>query len=1279
MRELVIFLAAVCQIYAQTLSGVSAIDQGSEYCHVGATYTNNVTSTTSNTISTMVAVYTFTIPTGLPLIVGQTITATANSTNYIQAGVSSYNPATGVLVIDTGLIRNGYILGSGTYTSWTFNLNTYAQLVYGTTGSGGPFPKASNIGLTNQLETVVPAGDGKITLNMNALQPGLTYYGQIQAHTYTSAALVGTGGTNTLTVSNVQGAGISVGSSFVYTDSNENNPSLKVTNVTGSTLTMSGTFVDTFTGQIYQFIDPTPAATANVTCVAPSGPINFPPTPPTVFRPPYPSTTNYTTITLKSVGGLPEAAATVTHAANARCAGDPGWTVTANDSLAMILTEINYGAIIEVPQGVMFSGYTGPWYGNPLPVDPCVSLITNPNHGWILWRTNQINASDFPPFTSGNVMPFRTSPAWSGNLGGFTEQFPNGSTTGGQVFALNLQSTSANPIHHYWFSNLNIATQAYNTGYSTTTNNWATGSESFTVNAGLNYPAGLVLNMTAAPVSMTGTVTSQTGLSVTASITSKYGTGTLSSWAILCNENTWSNTSITIPTGTLPQSITFNVAPEFVLTTGNAITLYDWNAQQTMPGTVTSNTGTNLTVNTVCGSCSGSNSNWVIMPQFYGPSISLANGEGNPSDQANPASYIVMDRLLISGVTPTTSAMTFTGVGLSGSPAATRITGSYLANFQRYGFNPAGVGIGFYGLDCAPGPFTTDNTQITASGQTFYTETVSSTGCGPSNNQAIPMLNTLLEGNMFYMPTNTCIPYTHSAHWTWDGIERGQYRNPFETKQGHFYKIRGTWFDGSCGSQNSGAAIEISSSPSWYQGTDATGVHDLDIGFNYFNNVGVPFEIFGQTPLATCCLGFYPESQQFHNVAIHHSLGYNLGRHYNNGGQINEGGLSSGYFTITNAQNESIYNNTLNFIDAQTGFSCGIQCWIPELFTSGNGGPVMNGWRLNSNLYFMSNAGAANYLIAPPTPCQGCGGTPQAPIVDNTTYTTIFNTQFLQSGVTNTASGVWFGNTVIGGNYGGSGAVPWTDLTSAQVSSVMTNMPNISSDQYPNITCASPPCIPQRVAQAGLANWAAGDFNLTPNPYNFGGAVGTNIPEMESALGIVKGISVNVAPTAIQMNYTAPTSDACSLDVQTGGTWLASRATASGGSRVQTVTYTGLTAGTAYNYRLMCRFAQIGSSGPDEPWFAFPSEHGNMQTEGTVSTTASGTSTGAVQFSFPSTATSVVMTLTPLTGSPVVQTCSASPCVFSSITRGDYFASNVYKNSGGSQVSAGPAGVVSVR
>jgi hypothetical protein len=611
----------------------------------------------------------------------------------------------------------------------------------------------------------------------------------------------------------------------------------------------------------------------------------------------------------------------------------------------------------------------------------------------------------------------------------------------------------------------------------------------------------------------------------------------------------------------------------------------------------------------------------------WGAYFMFGNGEGSPQDAQTPPSYMVLDRIYFS--TPSPPAFSVTGVaGTVG--AGVMMIGNYIVGFQRSG----NLGQGIYIEDCSAGPLSILNNEIDAAGQGIYFESVGEPSCG--SNPPVMLRNAVVEKNTVYEPPSWLNPL-NAGYGAWDGVARGNFRNPFESKNCQICRFAGNWIDGSFSGQNSGQAILITPIGSSTKVTGASGAHDLEVSWNYVRHAAVFADVWGTSVIDGCC-GHAPDAALNSNVQMDNNLAVDLGRYlYTINGST--GGLFSDYFISYGVQNHLVYNNSLAFLNGDAGTS-GFY-FIPMMLGISDGGISSNGFQFTGNLLYFSRgvtgSGSTGIVAQVPTCTDGCATFPVVPFPTTTTYTTSLHTTMVNIAASVTSSSVWGGNVVIGGN-SATGAEPWPDLTQAQLNVESANMP--SGDLYPpGNTMAA------RQTAAGLLNVSRDDLTITPNANNFGGAVGANIAGVLSNLGIVKNIVVQAGPSSLQFSYTASDQNICSVDTSPNGTtWT--RSTASGASRNQTILVTGLSASTAYQYRLMCYYSQ------SRPWFSFPSESSNMITEGSAATVASGTRTVAVGLSFPSGAASVTVTLTPLVGSAVMATCSTSPCSVAGVANG---------------------------
>jgi hypothetical protein len=103
-------------------------------------------------ISIPTTALTFTVATGLAYTIAQTVVIAADANDYMNATITGYNSGTGVM---NATVTSS--LGSGTYTSWTVNLDgaVGAQGATGPTGAVGP---TGNTGATGIQGITGPTG-----------------------------------------------------------------------------------------------------------------------------------------------------------------------------------------------------------------------------------------------------------------------------------------------------------------------------------------------------------------------------------------------------------------------------------------------------------------------------------------------------------------------------------------------------------------------------------------------------------------------------------------------------------------------------------------------------------------------------------------------------------------------------------------------------------------------------------------------------------------------------------------------------------------------------------------------------------------------------------------------------------------------------------------------------------------------------------------------------------------------------------------------------------------
>jgi hypothetical protein len=560
----------------------------------------------------------------------------------------------------------------------------------------------------------------------------------------------------------------------------------------------------------------------------------------------------------------------------------------------------------------------------------------------------------------------------------------------------------------------------------------------------------------------------------------------------------------------------------------------------------------------------------------WGEYFQFSNAEGDSFDAEEPASYIVLDRIYFS--TPSPPAFSVAGVfGTVGRNVM--LTGNYIVGFQQ----ASALGTGIVVTDCSIGPLSILNNEIDAAGQGIYLESNSAQACG--SKPGLIMQNVVVQRNAIYEPPSWLNP-TAPGYGAWDGVVRGNFRNPFESKNCQICLITGNWIDGSFSGQNSGEAILIAPPTNPTRVAGASGAHDIEFSWNYIRHAAVIADVWG-TEIIDSSGRNGPDSALTSNVLMHDNVAVDLGRHlYTLQGSV--GGLASNYLNSYGVQNHLIYNNSFGLTNADSGR--GDFYYIPAILGIGEDLPA-NGFQFQGNLLYLSQGNPTNYSgigMSVPLCSGGCNTFPANPLPDTSSYATGFKTTMIEIGPSVVSSGKWGNNVIICGNKA-TGLEPWLDMDQNDCTTQAEKMP--AGDIYP-----AGDTIAGREAAAGVFNVANSNLVLTPTAGNLGGTVGADMHGVLSELGIVKNIGAIPSWNSIQFTYTAPDSNTCSVDTSPDGTnWT--RTADSGGSPDRTLLVTELPGRTLINYRVMCYYSQ------SRPWFSFALEPSNMATEGTVSTT----------------------------------------------------------------------------
>jgi hypothetical protein len=541
---------------------------------------------------------------------------------------------------------------------------------------------------------------------------------------------------------------------------------------------------------------------------------------------------------------------------------------------------------------------------------------------------------------------------------------------------------------------------------------------------------------------------------------------------------------------------------------------------------------------------------------------------GNPTskfNQANPPDYFVFTRMYMHGPDHA-SGSHFPSImnAIWGLPKHFVLRDSYIDNIDT----PGEYSIGLYFTDHGTGPMFIDNNYLNCVSMGLY-----------------------WEYNDTYATTYQDLTVTHNTfHWpvslmpgakTWDGRNR-RFRNQIETKRSRRLKIDGNLIDGQFSFQNQGQAIFISGTGSKNGGL--SGSFDTTVTNNVIRHAASPFECMGVRPADN---SGPPDNAVNRRVLFKNNLAYDIGRrHYTVPGS--SGGLISSYFSMRpGCQDVTITQNTLGFLDGSSG-DPGFN-YIPSVFFVGGGATLASGLTFTNNIYYLSIGNPVAFGgIAGDSP-QRVKSLPQLPLFNTSgTYKSLLdsfagNTVFGLESITPTYN--WKGNIAIGGRINNTGTDPWPDMSSRNVSSFAAQMPGTD-------TWVTGNTMADRERSAGLINVDSLDYTVTPTQQN-PGIAGASLSEVESAMGIVSDININVSEGTVKIQYVAPDSRSCYVDITSDGkSWTRSKD--EGGERPRIVTFSELTLTTDSRYRILCYYDQTAS------WFSFPSDHTNLETHGQV-------------------------------------------------------------------------------
>ncbi len=712
------------------------------------------------------------------------------------------------------------------------------------------------------------------------------------------------------------------------------------------------------------------------------GPEPSPVAAPLSWQPAAPDTSGYTVVTMQ-VGPSKEcqAAASVT--------SPDGWSVSAGDTVQTVLQEVNYGAVLEFPQGAMCqvptpkppagSGYILP----SKPPDPtaCGGTcgMTDPRHRWIVLRTQQVNSGDFPPFGS------RITPAWSARLAKFYSSAPN---LASQLFDAESGSAGA---HHFWFQNLEFEDDpAYVnpadavdpvafTFFARLGSQWDTSNNQFLVLDRV-YAHG-----PGAPVRhYQGYELGGNYIAMIGCYTSHVETWRMTAWPSNAGTLSDNNTVLNIPVNNFRFQAS---SPMLGMSSPATATLLSRGG----PGTVIGN----------------------LYKDHLEIQYAAANGQ--ISCQGCNATAVS------SPSTPSTALALFSGTISNGQFSSINWN---TAEWQTSRYAMA-FGVTLSDLKAPGGPYDFENNYIDGVGEGYYVD---------------PQFSNFSSDDVTYVRNHHIWPKNYFvSDPNWIGW-RYEVRQHWEIKRGHRYNVAGNVFSYSWSYQNDGPALLLSGRPTYQAQTLNDGISDINVTSNIVRHGRTGIACSGGSPMDNG--GNTVDGEMVRRVSITNNLMYDLGR-WKYCDPVNCPSLGSYYFeNRPGCQDLTIRNNTASPTYGD----------MPAWLYVGGGGLLSNYLDFENNVLFFSQGPVAGGTAWGDWPPNNVSGHDIQPSVNYNNggnappFVATLNSSFVHTAAQVTPNYVWQDNIAIGGWTGQQGSV--VDLTEAQLSSYAANAP--SADTFPS-------------------------------------------------------------------------------------------------------------------------------------------------------------------------------------------------------------------------------------
>jgi hypothetical protein len=366
--------------------------------------------------------------------------------------------------------------------------------------------------------------------------------------------------------------------------------------------------------------------------------------------------------------------------------------------------------------------------------------------------------------------------------------------------------------------------------------------------------------------------------------------------------------------------------------------------------------------------------------------------------------------------------------------------------------------------------------------------------------------------------------------------------------------IVGNVFSYSWSYQNDGPAIFLSGRPTYVAQTLNDGISDVNVQSNIVRHGRTGIVCSGTS--STDNGGNQFDGSITRRVTITNNLMFDLGR-WKYCDPVNCPSLGSFYFeNRPGCQDLVIRNNT-------AGLTYGD---LPAWLYVGGGTNLSNYIDFENNVLFYSQgptAGGSAWGDWPANNVTGHDVNPGANYNNgglSPSFVATLNQSFVHTAATVTPNYVWKNNVAIGGWTGQMGAV--VDLTEAQLSQYALNSP---PDIFPlGSTIAA------RAAAAGFPNAVENIFQTSAPA-----AAGVDFAQLTAVQGLTTGITTpRTGSNTAQFSYSAPDTRACAVDVSPDGVnWT--RTMDTGGAAARSVTVSGLSPASHYQYRILCYYEQV--------------------------------------------------------------------------------------------------------